>query len=118
MFKVIIAGGEKTNNFTLFKEKCIYYLREKGRSGEGITIYTIGDEFVKDFAAKYGISLQYFFADWKKNGKNALAIRNEDMLSKANALIAFNDESSEMEHLIHQAKNANLPVRVVEYKNK
>lgn len=113
MFKVIIIGGEKTGDYSFFKEKCIFYLKEKGKSGDGITIYSIGDEFINRFATKYGIDIQYFFTDWKKDGKNAIAKRNELMLSSANALIAFDDNTSEMRFLISEAKKKKILVRVV-----
>lgn len=113
MFNVIIVGGEKTEDYFFFKEKCAFYLKEKGKSGCGITIYTIGDKFVETFANKYGINVQYFFTDWKKDGKNAIAKRNELMFSSANAVIVFDDNTTETRFLISEAKKRNILVRIV-----
>lgn len=113
MFNVIIIGGKKTNNFSLFKEKCIFYLKDKAKSGDGITILSTGDEFVDLFANKYGIAVQYFTPNWKVDGKMALSIRNNNMLAKANAVIAFDDGSKDMEILLSECKNKKIPLRII-----
>ena len=113
MFNVIIIGGEKTNNYSLFKEKCIFYLKDKAKSGDGITILSTGDKFVDLFANKYGIVVQYFMPNWKVDGKMALSVRNNKMLNKANAVIAFDDGSKDMEILLSECKNKNIPLRII-----
>lgn len=113
MFNVIIVGGEKTNNFSLFRDKCIFYLKNKAKSGEGLTILSTGDKFVDLFANKYGIVVQYFFPNWKEDGKMALSIRNSKMLNKANAVIAFDDGSKDMEILLSECRNKKIPLRII-----
>lgn len=117
MFNVIIIGGEKTNNFSLFKDKCIFYLKDKAKSGEGITIFSTGDKFIDVFAKKYNIDIQYFLPNWKEDGKMALSIRNNKMLNKANALIAFDDGSKDMKILISECRDKKIPLRIIKKEN-
>lgn len=113
MFNVIIIKGDKLKDYNFFAKKCAYYLKEKGKSGEGITIFSTGDNFVEKFATKYGITIQYFFPEWKKYGKNSLQIRDKNILLNANALIAFDDGTSEIHHLINEAKKLDIAIRIV-----
>ena len=113
MFKVAIVGGENTGNYEFFKEKCIFFLRNKAKSGGGITIYTTGDEYVNKFSARYGIDVRTFYTDWNKNGKNALKERNEKLLDTCDAMILFDNEIKSDQILFSIDKEKGIPCRKV-----
>lgn len=110
MFKVIIIGGNQSNNYQFFEEKCIKCLRNK--TSEGIMIYTTGDDFVERFGKRFNIDMRIFYANFKKNGNNALKMRNDELFKDAEALIAFDSGIKDTEVLINLAKAKNLPIRI------
>lgn len=118
MFKVIIYGGNKTDNFRFFKEKCIFYLRNKAQSGNGIIVYTNEDKFNEEFCTLYGIPRKVFYTNWKLYDKKAVAKRNNEMLKDADALIIFDDGSKEISFMIDMAKEKKIQTRIVNIKNK
>lgn len=111
MFKVAIIGGEGSKDYTKFKEKCIYYL--KNRTKEGIMIYTIGDKFVDAFAERYHITTRFFPCDFKTFGKEALKVRAEEMLKECDAVIAFKDGLKSTQMITKMAVEQGLPLRNV-----
>lgn len=111
MFNVAIVGGEGSGDYPTFKEKCIFYLKNK--AGEGIKIYTTGDEYVDAFADRYRIDTIKFHTDFKKYGKDALKVRNEEMLENCDALIYFNDGTKDTKMILKMAKDLNIPVRII-----
>lgn len=113
MFNVVIIGGEQTGDYDFFKEKCIKYLKNKAESGEGITIFTIGDEFVTRFAEQFRIDYKYFMPNWKKDKDKALIIRNNNLLEKANAVIAFHYGSPDVKFIVKGAELRNILIRNV-----
>lgn len=113
MFKVVIAGGEGYEDYPAFEKKCISCLRNKAKEGCGIMIYTTGDKFVELFCNRFHIDIRLYETDWKKNGSDALAVRNEEMLSTANAAIIFDDGTKDMSIMIEQAKNKGVALRVI-----
>lgn len=113
MFKVAIIGGESTGKYEPFREKCIHLLKNKAKSGEGITIYTTGDEYVDKFAGRYGIDVRIFYTDWAKNGKNALKERNDRILESCDALVLFNNGIKSDEILYTMAKEKGVPCRKI-----
>ena len=114
MFNVIIIGAEDTGNYEFFRQKAIYYLSNKAKSGEGITIYTTGDEFIDRFTDRYRIDKHFFKADWKTYGKDALKCRNELMVRDANAIIFFQNNKRDFQVLYDYAKNKGIQARIVE----
>lgn len=112
MFKVIIVGGENTGNYKFFCEKCIQCLKNKAKEG-GITILSTGDKFVDKFAQTYGIDVQYFFADWKRDKKNALQVRAMQMVENCDAIITFNDGIKDNQMLNKFAIEAGKPSRLI-----
>lgn len=113
MFRVAIIGGENTGNFDAFKERCIYFLRNKAKEGCGIMINTTGDEFVDKFAKMYNIDVRTFYTNWKKNGKNALIERNNEMLDSTDALIYFYGNKKDNTVIYEMALKRNIPTRNV-----
>lgn len=102
MFNVIIIGGEDTLDYNFFQERCIYYLRKKAESGEGITIFTTGDDFVETFATRFHINTKTFRCDWKLNGSNAIKVRNDAIIENANAIIYFDNGKKDCECLYNR----------------
>lgn len=113
MFNVAIIGGEDTGNYEFFKDKCIFFLKNKAKSGEGITIYTTGDSYIEKFCARYGIDTRTFYTKWKEYGKMALKTRNDELLKECNALIYFDNGIKDQEVLFNMAKKNSIPVRKI-----
>lgn len=113
MFKVAIIGGAETNDYNKFKERCIFFLRNKAKSGCGITILSTGDEYVDKFAKSYNITVQTFYTEWRRFGKDALKMRNHSICSDCNALIYFNAGVKDHEMLYKMAKDKEIPCRVI-----
>lgn len=111
MFKVAIIGGEDFEDYKLYEEKCIKCLSKKGAEGCGIMIYTTGDKFNDIFSRRFQIDLRYFNCDWKKNGNDAIKIRNEEMLSTADAAIIFDNGSKDVKCFLEMTKDKNIPYR-------
>lgn len=114
MFNIIVIGGEDSGNYEFFKSKMIYYLRNKAKSGEGITIFTTGDEYVDKFTKRYGIDVKFFVTDWKTYGKNALKERNEAILKDANAIVFFQNHKKDFETLYDMASKRGILSRSVD----
>ena len=98
-FKVAIVGGEGTEDYAFYEQKCIKMLREKGKEGCGIMIYTNGDEFNDKFAEKFSIDIRYFYTDWKQ------------MLADADAVIVFEDGLKDTKFFSEMAKEKGIPYR-------
>lgn len=115
-FAVIIAGSRTFNNYELLRKKCDLYFRDRKPTaiicGEAKGADTLG----KRYAEENDIPVLSFPADWKKHGKMAGILRNEDMGRNAEALIAFWDgESRGTANMIQVAKNLGIPFRVVRF---
>ena len=111
MFNVAIIGAESINDYYFCQEKCIACLKNKAESKEPITIFSTGDSFVDLFSNRFHINVQYFYTNWREDGKNALKKRNERILDKCNALIAFDDSTKDTQLLYNLAKSKGIPVR-------
>lgn len=118
-YKVIIAGGRNFNDYTLLKERCDFFLRNK--LNEGRVVIVIGqasgaDALGERYARETHLSIEVHPADWKKHGRAAGPIRNAEMAEVADALIAFWDgQSRGTKSMIELAKKKNLKVSVVNY---
>ena len=110
MFRVAIVGGENATEFNIFKQKCIFYLRNKAKEGR-IIIYTTGDKFVDAFSERYGIDTRFFPCDFKRFGRDALRYRAEDILKDADAVISFNDGQKDTQMITKMAVEKGLPLR-------
>ena len=118
-FKVVIAGSRGFSNYKLLKETCDKYLREKKKTHNVIVVSghargadTLGEKYASD----EDLDLEIYPADWKKYGKSAGFMRNEQMANIADAVIAFwNGESHGTKHMIDIANEKKLEIRVVNY---
>ena len=120
-FRVIIAGSSSFNDEKLFKEKCDYYL------GTNLEIHNITvisgtssqtQELIKKYAFDNDLIVEPHEAEWGKYGNSASHINNQNMLSNADALIAFWDgKGTKTGALINNAKDKGIKVVVVPYKS-
>jgi len=116
MFRVIIAGGRKFDDYTLLKSKCDHYLLKQETviivSGKAKGADTLGEQY----AQECDFDIKEFPADWNKYGKRAGYLRNQEMANYADGLIAFwNGESKGTKHMIDIAKKGGLKVKIVKY---
>lgn len=112
MFNVAIIGVDGAKNYSTFKQKCIYFLREKAK--DGITIFTTEEnEYISRFASEYRINVQVFQTDWYTYGKDALKARNQRLLKECNGVISFEDGRAETNFIKSLAKSIGIPVKRV-----
>ena len=123
--KVIIAGSRDFNNYEYMKQMLdqqIYELAEELNlldevveivSGRARGADKLGEKYSKD--RDYGLKI--FPADWKRYGKRAGYLRNEQMAQYADVCICFWDgESRGTKHMIDLANRYGLKVIVNNYK--
>jgi hypothetical protein len=112
--KVIIAGGRDFNNYLLLLEGIV-------ESKFDITSVISGcakgaDELGELFAKDMDLPVHRFPADWNTHGRAAGPIRNGEMASFGEALIAYWDgKSPGTKNMIEQATRKGLPVYVKNY---
>jgi len=110
--KVIIAGSRSITSYRLAEEAV-------AASGFEITEVVSGtargvDRLGELWAARHGVPVTRFPADWGAYGKQAGFVRNADMAEYADALVALWDGGSRgTQHMINLARGAGLKVHVV-----
>lgn len=110
MFNVAIIGAASVKSYEVFKEECIFFLKDKVK--EGITIYATEEiPHITRFSTEYRIAIQYFYTDWRAYGKNALRERNKQLLATCNGIIWFNDGLKVTNMLKNMAESIGTPVR-------
>ncbi len=117
IYSVIIAGSSGFENYTIFENKCNYFLSEKIKthnivilSGTSYKTYRV----INQYSYEHNFITIPFNAEWGKYGENAVNISNEKMINCADAVIAFWDGKSKFtENLIDMAKSKGLPTVVV-----
>lgn len=121
-FNVIICGSKNFSDYNLLKEKCNYYLSERIKRGEKITIISGGgsegaNKLGEDYAKENNYQLRIITADWNKYGKRAGYLRNNKMAELGNACIVFSLESEEenkgISMLVRLARDKHLLVREI-----
>lgn len=117
-YKVIVAGCRDFADCELLKEKCDFYLQNK--KPENIVIVSShasgADALGERYAQERGLQLETYPADWKAHGRAAGPIRNAQMATVADALIAFWDGKSRgTKNMIDTATKRGLKVAVVRY---
>lgn len=81
-------------------------------SGKARGADTLGEQFAKEM----GFEVEEYPADWDEYGKAAGAIRNEQMASNSEYLMAFWDGKSRgTAHMIKTARRKGLEVRIIKY---
>jgi len=118
-FKVIIAGGRDFNDFPTL-HATMDKLLEKQRETHNITIISGGARGADTLGEKYA-QLHHFKvikmkADWKKHGKSAGFVRNNEMLKITQGVVCFWDKRSKgTKHMIDITTEANKPLRIINY---
>jgi len=112
--KVSIIGSRGFNNYELLK-KTLDPVKDK------ITLIVSGgakgaDSLGEQYAKENGIPTQIFIPDWEKQGRSAGYIRNRDIVSNSDVIIAFWDGSSKgTQHSFKLAKELNKRIIIIEY---
>ena len=118
-YRVIIAGSNGFDDYTLFENKCNHFLSEKIKTHNIIilsgTSYRISS-IINWYSYEHNLITIPFDAEWGKYGQCAVNISNEKMINCADAVIAFWDGKSKFtENLIDMAKSKGLPTVVVKF---
>ncbi len=128
MIKVIVAGNRDFDNGGIFENAMTWLLPSDSDYAESIEIISGGctgaDALAEIYAKEWDIPLKVFPADWKKYGKYAGPIRNEEMAVYASSdeddwgmLIAFWDGKSRgTKNMIDIAFKYGLDVHVIMWK--
>lgn len=74
------------------------------------------DSLAKKYAKEHNIPIIEYLPDWNKYGKSAGYIRNQDIVSNSEVIIAFWDMKSKgTKHSIDIATKMYKPLRVINY---
>lgn len=118
-FHVVIAGSRNFNNYNFLCQWCDYMLQNYDASQ--VVIISGGargaDSLGEKYARERGMGLIIKPADWKRYGKSAGYIRNEQMAKIGDALILFwNGQSPGSKLMLDLAKKHNIKnIQVVKY---
>lgn len=122
IYKIVIGGCRYYNNYTAFTKVldiCLSKIKNKNEivilSGHCSGV----DKMAEYYAKENYYELEIHPAEWEKYGKSAGPKRNEIMVKKSNAVIAFWDYKSRgTKNLITLAKKYNKPIRVIDINQK
>ena len=114
--RVVIAGCRYYDNYKEAKKYidfCISNIRKENKiiivSGCANGADIIGERY----AEENGFTVEKYPADWKKYGKSAGPIRNEEMAEICDYVICFWDGKSKgTKSMIEYAKKYNKPIRI------
>lgn len=119
--RVIIAGDRRFNDYGFLCEKCDGVLSGRIASGEVVIVsgHARGTDLLGErYASEHSLRCELFPADWEKYGRSAGPIRNREMASHADALIAFYDGKSKgTGNMIRLARDLGLEVDVFNIEN-
>jgi hypothetical protein len=117
--KIGIIGSRTFNNYELLKEVMGDYLnRDNGLNCELVVSGGANgaDSLGERWARENNIQTLIFKPDWKKYGKSAGFIRNEDIIKNSDFVVAFWDEISKgTKSSINLAIKHDIPVRIVTF---
>jgi hypothetical protein len=113
-----IVGSRNFSNYEYLREtilslyniKLIDTIVSGGASG--------ADKLSERFSTEFGIPMKVYLPDWQKYGKSAGMIRNSDIISNSDEVIAFWDGNSKgAANSINKAIAANKIVRIIKIEN-
>lgn len=117
-FRVIIAGCRGFTDYDKLCGSCDHLLYDKLQTHHVIIIsgHAAGaDALGERYALEHGIDMELYPAEWTKYGRMAGAIRNDEMASSSDALIAFWDGKSRgTKIMIEKARKKGLTVTIVD----
>jgi hypothetical protein len=116
-FSVIIAGSRGFNDYALLKQRCdLLFSQHRPTaiiSGAARGADALGERYAKE----RGIPVKQFPAQWDRYGKRAGYLRNEEMLTAADGLVAaWDGRSKGTAHMIRIAREKGIPVRIIRFK--
>ena len=118
-FKLIIAGGRDFTDMDKL-ERVLIALADVELADRSVSIVSGmargADALAYQFAHRHGITCYEFHAMWDRYGKKAGFMRNTQMGTFADGLLAFWDgQSSGTKHMIDYMLSINKPVHVINY---
>jgi len=118
-YRVVLAGGRDFADYDLLRTSVLSFLGDKIKTRQIVVVsgHARGaDSLGERFAAEFSFSCELHEADWKAHGRAAGIIRNEQMATCSDALVAFWDGRSRgTKSMIDFARLYGLDVRVVNY---
>lgn len=120
--KVIVAGGRDFDDYEMMSRKLSeLFNNDKQFTGHLVKIISGMADGADTLALRYAdenrLPKIMMPACWQYDKRRAGFLRNEDMLSIADALVAFwNGESHGTKHMIEISKDKGIPIWVFEYK--
>ena len=112
--RVAIIGSRDFNDYELV-QKTLNPVKEKITlivSGGARGADSLGARYAKDNQIETSI----FIPDWDKHGKSAGYIRNKDIVSNCDVVIAFWDgQSKGTQHSFKLAKELNKGIKIIKY---
>lgn len=74
------------------------------------------DTMAEQYAKEHGIKILVLKPNWKKYGKKAGFLRNNEIIQKCDVVVAFWDGSSHgTKHSIQLAKKLSKPIKIIRY---
>jgi hypothetical protein len=117
--KIGIIGSRTFNNYELLKEVMGDYLNRDNELNCELVVSggaNGADSLGERWARENNIQTLIFKPDWKKYGKSAGFIRNEDIIKNSDFVVAFWDEISKgTKSSIDLAIKHDIPVRIVTF---
>lgn len=116
-FKVIIAGTRNFDDYQLLKRYADKILANVSKPIEIVSGRCRGADLLGEhYASEKRFLLTFFEAKWSEYGRRAGPMRNAQMASYADALIALWDGKSKgTKNMIDEALKAGISIRVINY---
>lgn len=121
-YRVIVAGSRTASNlyvYSLLERKLDRILKYKAVTHDIVIVSGTArgaDRLGEEYAKSRSYLVERYPADWDQYGKRAGYIRNSEMATDADALVALWDgESRGTKHMIAIAKQLGLPTRVITF---
>jgi len=114
---LIVAGSRWFTNEAWFNVYMDAYVKEHGMPRKIISGKEPKgtDAMAERWALKRSVPFEGFPADWKKHGKAAGPIRNQEMAERGTHLLAFPARSGKgTQDMIRRAQKAGMPVTEIE----
>ena len=112
--KIVVAGCRDFTDYDMAKEFILSVTKD---ITEEITVISGGskgaDALGERFAKEYGHKIEFFPADWETYGRAAGPIRNKQMATECDMLIAFWDYKSKgTKNMIGEAEKQNKIIHI------
>ena len=114
--RIVVGGCRDFGQYELIERHLNHILQQYDHSNiTFLSGHCSGvDMLAERYAVLHGIPFEQYPADWKRYGRAAGPIRNEQMVKKADCVIAFWDGKSRgTKNLIHLAKNHGKDLHIV-----